>query len=191
MLAVTKAAIRSWVWIAVIAATFGFWLGNIMVGFFMLLLLLFIETLIRTLTAAAAEQIRADTAKDLKPTGRAERFASGQVGVEHLPGNVERLQSRAAFQPYCIGIHFNTRTLPELLQKLRFLDGERWINGVKWSEAVTGLELWRGIRFLVLSITDSGNPELVYRTDGREHQFQLGLHELSRVIAEASPLPVF
>jgi hypothetical protein len=92
------------------------------------------------------------------------------------------------FTPYSVsvGLNCSKKTLWELFQKVGFCDKEGWINGVKFGQATRGFELSRGIHLQVLSSDEYGNPELIYRTDGKTPCFQSGLGELRRMIGEVS-----
>jgi hypothetical protein len=93
------------------------------------------------------------------------------------------------FVPYSVSVRVNcdrANLFFELMKKMGFFDGKKWINGVRFSEARPGHELRRGIYFQVLSSEQDGYPKLVYRIDGKTPRFQTGLTELRRAIEEFS-----
>lgn len=52
----TKAALRGWLYMAVVATAFGLWQASVLAGIFMLLFLLFVEKLVRVVIVAVAAQ---------------------------------------------------------------------------------------------------------------------------------------
>jgi len=88
------------------------------------------------------------------------------------------------FLPYSVSIFVNSDNLPELLQKVGFIDRQQWINGAKWDEAKPHEIIHDGFQFVVLSSDQRGNPCLVYRSDGDTPHFLTGLAELSRTLAD-------
>jgi hypothetical protein len=114
--------------------------------------------------------------------------ADPESSISTLPRSVRELREelrtkleRPHFSPYSVSISFNDRNLQELLEKVGFIDGKQWINGVKVSEEKPR-KFAHEFHFTVLSSDRFGNPKLVYRTDGDTPHFLEGLGELTCAI---------